>query len=128
MQEIDFFFGPGRPGKCDVGQGTTLGIIKPHLVTSRQAGTVLAEITPHFDIVCMELFTMSKPAAAEFFEVYRGVIPASDYSGMVEELCSGPCLVLEVALPCVPRCCCRLSMLCRYRSTLGLGLLHAHGK
>jgi nucleoside-diphosphate kinase len=98
MQESSFFFnGPTRPGKCNTGSGTTLGIIKPHIVTNKQAGAVLAEIATHFHIQCMELFNVDKRAAAEFFEVYRGVVATSEYTGMVDELSSGPCLVLEIA-------------------------------
>lgn len=101
IQESTFFFdGPTRPGKCEIGSGTTLAIIKPHIVTNKQAGAVLAEIAAHFHVQCMELFNVSKRAAAEFFEVYRGVVATSEYTGMVDELSSGPCLVLEIAHPC----------------------------
>jgi hypothetical protein len=41
--------------------------------------------------------------AGEFFEVYRGVVAASEFTGMVDELTSGPCIVLEIGHPCAPR-------------------------
>lgn len=61
---------------------------------------MLAEITAAFDVQCGELFNVDKRCAAEFYEVYRGVVAASEYSGMVDELTSGPCLVLEVRHKC----------------------------
>jgi nucleoside-diphosphate kinase len=40
--ESGFWFGPGRyPGKCDVGSGTSLVLVKPHLVAEGVAGLVL---------------------------------------------------------------------------------------
>lgn len=37
---------------------------------------------------------MEKANAEEFLEVYKGVV--HEYSGMVTELTSGPCLALEI--------------------------------
>lgn len=42
----------------------------------------------------MQMFSLDKPTAEEFFEVYRGVLP--EYVGMVDHMTSGPCIVLEV--------------------------------
>ncbi len=33
----------------------------------------------------------------QFYEVYKGVLPAGEFNAMVEELTAGPCLALEVA-------------------------------
>jgi len=37
---------------------------------------------------------LDRPTADEFFEVYKGVLP--EYVGMVEEMTSGPCIVMEI--------------------------------
>jgi hypothetical protein len=67
---------------------------------SKQVAPTLAEISGSFEIKNAEMFNVDKRCAAEFFEVYRGVVAASEYSGMVDELTSGPCLVLEIGHQC----------------------------
>mmetsp|Transcript_2521 Transcript_2521/g.4238 ORF Transcript_2521/g.4238 Transcript_2521/m.4238 type:complete len:117 (-) Transcript_2521:99-449(-) len=47
-----------------------------------------------FEISSMEMFTLDKPTAEEFFEVYKGVLP--EYVGMIEKMTTGPCIVMEV--------------------------------
>lgn len=42
----------------------------------------------------MEMFTLDKPTAEEFFEVYKGVVP--EYVPLTEHMTTGPCIVLEV--------------------------------
>lgn len=96
-QESEFFFGSRRPGACAMASGTTLCIIKPHAVLEKYVGQVLADISAHFDVICMEMFSVDKASAGEFFEVYRGVVAPSEYSGMVDQLTSGPCIVVELA-------------------------------
>jgi nucleoside-diphosphate kinase len=48
-----------------------------------------------FNINTLELFYMDKNEATEFLEVYKGVVP--EYHGLVEQLSSGTCIVLEIA-------------------------------
>ena len=45
-----------------------------------------------FEISSMEMFTLDRPTAEEFFEVYKGVLP--EFVGMVEHMTTGPCIVL----------------------------------
>ena len=40
------------------------------------------------------MFNLDRANAEEFLEVYKGVV--TEYSQMVTELCSGPCLAIEV--------------------------------
>ena len=47
-----------------------------------------------FEISSMEMFTLDKPTAEEFFEVYKGVLP--EFVAMIEHMTAGPCIVLEV--------------------------------
>ena len=98
-QESDFFFGPGRSGvgRCTVGRNTTLGIIKPSSVSDRIAGLAVDIIQDKFAITSMQLFSLDKATSAEFYEVYKGVLPSGEFNAMVDELTSGPCLALEVA-------------------------------
>ena len=70
------------------------------MLANKHLAPVLAEVTAAFEVQCGELFNVDKRCAAEFYEVYRGVVAASEYSGMVDELTSGPCLVLEIRRPC----------------------------
>lgn len=96
-QEISFFFGNRLVGKCDLGRGTTLGVIKPHLVKDGSAGLVIDIIQESFGITALQSFTLDKTAAAEFYEVYKGVLAPGEFNGMVEELASGACLAVEIA-------------------------------
>jgi nucleoside-diphosphate kinase len=40
------------------------------------------------------MFTLDKPTAEEFLEVYKGVVP--EFVGIVEHMTTGPCIVMEV--------------------------------
>jgi len=40
------------------------------------------------------MFTLDKPTAEEFFEVYKGVAP--EFVGLTEHMTTGPCIALEV--------------------------------
>jgi nucleoside-diphosphate kinase len=42
----------------------------------------------------MQMFSLDKPTAEEFFEIYKGVLP--EFVGMIEQMTLGPCIVLEV--------------------------------
>eukprot|EP00199_Chlamydomonas_sp_CCMP681_P001950 CAMPEP_0119109454 /NCGR_PEP_ID=MMETSP1180-20130426/17919_1 /TAXON_ID=3052 ORGANISM="Chlamydomonas cf sp, Strain CCMP681" /NCGR_SAMPLE_ID=MMETSP1180 /ASSEMBLY_ACC=CAM_ASM_000741 /LENGTH=379 /DNA_ID=CAMNT_0007095211 /DNA_START=57 /DNA_END=1196 /DNA_ORIENTATION=+ len=97
-EEIAFFFGRPFPvGKCDVGRNTTLGIVKPHLLADAAGGLVVDCVQEHFDITAAQLFKLDKVSAAEFLEVYKGVLSPGEFNALVEELNSGPCLAFELA-------------------------------
>jgi nucleoside-diphosphate kinase len=40
------------------------------------------------------MFTLAKPTAEEFFEIYRGVLP--EFIPTIEHMTTGPCIVMEV--------------------------------
>jgi nucleoside-diphosphate kinase len=40
------------------------------------------------------MFNLAENNAEEFYEVYKGVV--NEYSSMVNELCSGPCIAMEI--------------------------------
>jgi nucleoside-diphosphate kinase len=70
-------------------------LIKPHAVANGDAGKIINAILEEgFEISAMEMFTLDKPSAEEFFEVYRGVVP--EFVAMIEHITSGPVIVLEV--------------------------------
>lgn len=70
-------------------------IIKPHIIQEGLAGQVIDMILQEgFEISSMEMFTLDKPTAEEFFEVYKGVLP--EFVGMIEHMTTGPCIVMEI--------------------------------
>jgi nucleoside-diphosphate kinase len=74
---------------------TTLGIVKPHAVAKAQLGQILKLVQDAgFHISALEMFSLDKVNAADFLEVYKGVVP--EYLGLVEELCASPCVAFEV--------------------------------
>lgn len=73
----------------------TCCIIKPHIVHDGLAGQIIDTILQEgFEISSMEMFTLDRPTAEEFFEVYKGVLP--EFVGMIDHMTSGPCIVMEV--------------------------------
>ena len=108
-REITFFFGGagvGGTGTASAGKprgrtpaklvNSTLGIVKPHAVLDGLAGKIIAEITSAgLSVTALQLHHVSKANAEEFLEVYKGVV--AEYTGMVEELCSGPCVAMEIS-------------------------------
>ncbi|KAK7090223.1 nucleoside diphosphate kinase homolog 7-like isoform X2 [Littorina saxatilis] len=99
-REIEFFFpssGPVPPNTARVGNCTCC-IIKPSAVKAGMAGKIISAITEAgFQVGATQMFTLEKANAEEFLEVYKGVV--HEYSAMVVELTSGPCLVLEICAP-----------------------------
>ncbi len=70
-------------------------IIKPHVVKSGLAGKVIDIILEEgFEISALQMFSLNKPTAEEFFEIYKGVLP--EFVGMIEEMTTGPCIALEI--------------------------------
>lgn len=67
--ETDFFFSNPLLGKCDLARNTSLGIIKPHVVTDGLAGLALDIVQENFEVTALRLCTLDKPSATEFYEV-----------------------------------------------------------
>ena len=96
-READFFFGPKKSLRKNTAscRNCTLGIIKPHAVMDGLTGKIISAIVNSgFQISAFQLHYMEKANAEEFYEVYKGVV--TEYSSMVEELISGPCVALEI--------------------------------
>jgi nucleoside-diphosphate kinase len=75
----------------------TCCVIKPHAVKERLVGSIIRDI--HFRgfvLSAVAMFQLERSSAAEFLEVYGGVFP--EYNEMVDEMCSGSIVALEVRL------------------------------
>ncbi|XP_074523856.1 nucleoside diphosphate kinase homolog 7 isoform X3 [Halichoeres trimaculatus] len=97
-RELEFFFpstiGHG-PSNTAIFTDCTCCIIKPHAVSEGLTGKILNSISAAgFEISALQMFNVDRANAEEFFEVYKGVV--TEYPNMVTELCSGPCMVLEI--------------------------------
>ncbi|CAL8252454.1 unnamed protein product [Merluccius merluccius] len=97
-REVEFFFpSTGSHGPANTAQYTecTCCIIKPRALSQGLAGKVLNSISKAgFEISALQMFTLDRANTEEFYEVYKGVV--TEYPNMVSELCSGPCMALEV--------------------------------
>jgi nucleoside-diphosphate kinase len=93
-RETDFFFSSNMKPTAFFSSCTTC-VIKPHAVANGDAGKIIDIILQEgFEISAMEMFTLDKPTAEEFFEVYKGVLP--EFVAMVEHMTTGPCIALEI--------------------------------
>ncbi|XP_056133469.1 nucleoside diphosphate kinase 7 isoform X2 [Lampris incognitus] len=97
-RELEFFFpstmchGPSNTATC---ADCTCCIIKPHAISEGMTGKILNSIfAAGFEISALQMFSMDRANAEEFHEVYKGVM--TEYPSMVSELCSGPCMALEI--------------------------------
>lgn len=98
VQVEHIFSNPGGPafrGQPRL-KGTTLAVIKPHAVTGGLTGRIWNAIQENgFCTTAVRLFRLSKVDAAEFLEVYKGVV--NEYPEMLDEMASGPCVAMEIA-------------------------------
>ncbi|CAG9321915.1 NME7_3 [Blepharisma stoltei] len=90
-REINFFFGlqanPAVLNNC------TCCVIKPHAIEN--AGKIIDMILNEgYEISALQMFSIDKPTAQEFLEVYKGVLP--EYVATVDELTSGPLIAMEI--------------------------------
>eukprot|EP00041_Stephanoeca_diplocostata_P013344 m.233781 g.233781 ORF g.233781 m.233781 type:complete len:373 (+) comp19302_c0_seq1:162-1280(+) len=99
-RELDFFFGSRARGRTCYSRASdsTICLIKPHIFMREDgsAGKILQKISEGgYKITGMRTRSLDKASAAEFLEVYKGVV--SEYTGMVDELTTGPVLAIEVS-------------------------------
>uniref|UniRef100_A0A3Q3K4H1 Nucleoside diphosphate kinase homolog 7 n=1 Tax=Monopterus albus TaxID=43700 RepID=A0A3Q3K4H1_MONAL len=104
-RELEFFFpstiGHG-PSNTAIFTDCTCCIIKPHAISEGLTGKILNSISSAgFEISALQMFNVDRANAEEFYEVYKGVV--TEYPSMVTELCSGPCMVLEIHGTDAPR-------------------------
>ncbi|CEM14665.1 unnamed protein product [Vitrella brassicaformis CCMP3155] len=90
--ELEFFFDRKWQPTALVNH-CSCAVIRPHAM--RQAGHIIDDILKAgFEVSAMELFQLNKQMAQEFLEVYKTALP--EYSSLVEQMCSGPCLAMEI--------------------------------
>lgn len=100
LTDIDYFFPPPpmrslRLRLTATLSNCTLCIVKPHAIREGKLGPALEAIDEGgFDITALNMIIVENINAAEFYEVYKGIVP--EYKGMVEELSSGPCVAMEI--------------------------------
>ncbi|CAG5119448.1 unnamed protein product, partial [Candidula unifasciata] len=97
-REIEFFFPSSQKQvftNCVLGSGSTCCVVKPHAIKAGNAGKIINAIQDAgFTVNTIQMFTLDKANAEEFYEVYKGVV--HEYPGMVNELASGPVIAMEI--------------------------------
>uniref|UniRef100_A0A8C5U630 Nucleoside diphosphate kinase homolog 7 n=1 Tax=Malurus cyaneus samueli TaxID=2593467 RepID=A0A8C5U630_9PASS len=97
-KELELFFPSGGgcgPVSSAKFTNCTCCIIKPHAVNEGLAGKIVKAILKEgFEISALQMFNLERTSVEEFYEIYKGVVP--EYLEMVSELCSGPCIAMEI--------------------------------
>jgi len=97
-READFFFGGSNRFGAPAGNGRcSLAVIKPHILAEGKAGEVLQALMsqPQLGVLGLQVHHLNPTNAAEFLEVYDGVVPA--FSKHVDELAGGNCMCVCIA-------------------------------
>lgn len=93
VRDVSYFFSKLNPPSTALFNNCTLCIIRPHAM--KQCGDIIDDILKNnFEISAMEQFTLNSVEAKKFLEVYHQVLP--EYNDMCQEMCSGPCMVMEI--------------------------------
>lgn len=92
--------GPSRPLHADwPGLGRCHVTPRPlHPSQEGCLGPILSQIQESFDISACQMTAITKTDASDFLEVYRGVLPASEFHDALTELASGLLVAVEVAV------------------------------
>lgn len=73
----------------------TCCVVKPHVIKAKEAGEVVDTILSEgYEVSAMQMFNLNRVSAVEFLEIYDGAV--KEFNAMVDELISGPALVLEI--------------------------------
>lgn len=98
QREREFFL-KTLHGSTATFQNCTCCVVLPHIVKEGLAGKVLATIQndPNVSVTAMELFNLDRTTAAEFLEVYEGVVP--HFNETVDHFTTGPCIAMELTSP-----------------------------
>ncbi|CAK1540107.1 unnamed protein product [Leptosia nina] len=100
VKDVEYFFPPAHMPTSRLRLTATLSnctlcIVKPHAIREGKLGAALEAIDEGgFDVTALNMFIVENINAAEFYEVYKGIV--QEYKGMVEELASGPCIAMEI--------------------------------
>lgn len=78
----------------------SLCIIRPHAVREGMAGAIVSTLLANgFEISAIMSYSLLKNQVENFYEVYKTVVPSSQFSAMIGELASGVCIAMEVRAP-----------------------------
>lgn len=92
-QLLGHFFGSKVFPTTAVFNNSTCCIVRPHAI--KDSGPIIDKILKEgFEISALRMWYLDKVAAEEFLEVYKGVLP--EYYQLVEQMCGGPSLVMEI--------------------------------
>ncbi|TYZ64045.1 hypothetical protein PybrP1_011903 [[Pythium] brassicae (nom. inval.)] len=96
-QRFREFFFESPQGATATFRNCTCCVVLPHILKEGLAGEVIEAIQegPGVAVTAMELFTLDRTTAAEFLEVYEGVVP--HFNETVDHFTTGPCIALELA-------------------------------
>ena len=93
-EDAKFAFG-GRFAPRAVYDNCSLCVIRPHAVRDGLAGGIVdAILLAGFEVSAMQMFNLDRASATEFFDVYKDVF--NDYSSLLEQMTSGPCIAIQV--------------------------------
>ena len=91
-QEKVLFTGKNSTATFD---NCTCCVIQPHILKEGKMGLVIESILKMgHDITALQLFNLDRASAAEFMEVYEGVVP--HFNDAIDQLITGPCVAMEV--------------------------------
>lgn len=74
---MKFFFSTKSPSikSSAIYDGTSLGIIKPHIVKEKKLGAILQCIVDEgFKITAIKMIHLDRVQCDEFYEIYKGVV------------------------------------------------------
>lgn len=78
----------------------SLCVIKPHAVRDGNVGKILTAILEaQLEVSAAQLFVLNRTESANFFEVYKGVVPNDRFSAICGELTKGACVAVQVRGP-----------------------------
>lgn len=98
IEELRILFSENRPVHCNTVKMTNsvCCVIKPHILAAALIGDVLNFVLDlDFTISAIEMFYLTRKQADDFFQVYKEIFVY--YSEMLDEIVSGPCIVLEIS-------------------------------
>jgi len=75
----------------------SLCIIRPHAVREGKSGDIVSSLlSSGFEISAITSYSLLKSQVENFYEVYKTIVPSSQFSAMIGELASGVCIAMEV--------------------------------
>ncbi|RLN57195.1 hypothetical protein BBJ29_005477 [Phytophthora kernoviae] len=95
-QQLRSFYFETQHAPTAIFENCTCCVVLPHVFKEGLVGEVVSAIQRDgsVHIAAMELFILDRTTAAEFLEVYEGVVP--HFNESVDHFTTGPCLAMEL--------------------------------